>query len=369
MSWSVGKKRPKQLRENSVDSLYLLQALECAKLRCGFCAPNPAVGAVITFNDKILATGYHFAAGSPHAEIDALKKLNNKAIGATIYITLEPCCHWGRTPPCTEALIQAGIKRVIYGYRDPNPLVSDKSALLLLQAKGILCEHIPLPEIDEFYKSYQYWHDTKMPFITAKIALSLDGKIAGKSGERIQITGHALQEFTHAARKKTDAILTTVKTIMCDDPNLNARDTNEIIAKPLYILDSKLQISPIMTVFKTAQSLTVFYAEDTQKQLQKLTDLGVRCIQLDKSTQGLDLHPVIKSIGQEGIHDLWVEAGGKCFSALIMQKLVQRALVYIAPRWIGEGQTAFPDNFSLEVAECKIYWQQVGNDALCDIRW
>ncbi|MCE3239348.1 MAG: ribD [Gammaproteobacteria bacterium] len=355
------------MRQN-LDGFYLIQALELAKLRRGFCAPNPAVGAVITLEDKVLATGYHFAAGSLHAEIDALQKLNSKAIGATIYVTLEPCCHWGKTPPCTDALIHAGIKRVVYGYRDPNPSVGDKSAVLL-QAKGISCEHIALPEIDEFYESYQYWHHKKMPFVTAKIALSLDGKIAGKLGKRIQITGQALQKFTHAARKTTDAILTTVKTIMCDDPKLNARETNETIAKPLYILDSKLQLSPLMTVFKTAQSLTVFYAEDTQNQLQKLTDLGVRCIQLNKSIQGVDLHQVIKAIGQEGIHDLWVEAGGKCFSALVMEKLVQRALIYIAPRWIGEGQAAFADHFSLDLAGCKIHWQQVGNDALCDIHW
>ncbi|MCE3239117.1 MAG: ribD [Gammaproteobacteria bacterium] len=356
------------MRENNAHTLYLLQALELAKLHRGFCAPNPAVGAVVTLNDKVLATGYHFAPGLPHAEIDALQKLNNKAVGATIYITLEPCCHWGKTPPCTDALIQSGIKRVVYGYRDPNPLVSDKSAALL-QAKGILCEHIALPEINKFYESYQYWHHKKMPFVTAKIALSLDGKIAGKSGERIPITGQELQKFTHTARKTTDAILTTVKTIICDHPKFNARDTNQIIAKPLYVLDSKLQFSSTMSVFKTAQSLTVFYAEDTQNQLQKLTDLGVRCIQLDKNIQGLDLNQVIKAIGQEGIHDVWVEAGGKCFSALVMQKLVQRALIYIAPRWIGDGQAAFADDFSLNLEGCKIHWQQLGNDALCDIHW
>ena len=350
----------------NLDTFYLIQALELAKLRRGFCAPNPAVGAIIILDNQILATGYHFAAGSPHAELDALQKLNQKALGATIYSTLEPCCHWGRTPPCTEALIQAGIKRVVYAYRDPNPIVNGKSTALLHE-KGILCQYITVPEIDEFYESYSYWHRYKKPFVTAKIALSLDGKIAGPSGEPIAITGHELQRLTHSFRKKADAILTTVKTIHCDNPQLNIREANQpVIAKPIYILDSQLQLSPTMNIFKTAKSLTVFYEEDSQKQLQKLIDLNVRCI---KIKTGRNLKEVIELIGQDGIHDLWVEAGGKCFSALITQKLIQRALIYMAPCWIGDGQSAFDSTFSFDLADCKIHWQPVGKDALCDIRW
>lgn len=351
------------------DLIYLTQALNLAKIRRGFCSPNPSVGAIITLENKVLATGYHLACGEPHAEVDALKKLAMKAQDATIYVTLEPCCHWGKTPPCTDALIQAGIKRVVYGYNDPDPEVSSKG-ILALQAKGIVCEHLPLPEITAFYASYQHWHEKKQPFITAKIAFTLDGKIAGKSGERIQITGKALQEFTHVFRKTTDAILTTTKTILHDDPQLNARLTEETIAKPIYILDSELNLQQTATIFKTAKSLIVFHAENASlKRQQQLTKLGVRCIPIDKNAQGLDLKKAIHRIGQDGIHDLWIEAGGKCFAAFVAQNLLQRAFMYVAPRWLGDGQAAFGEDFSLDLGKCEIHWEQFGKDALCDIRW
>ena len=302
------------------DLIYLAQALNLAQIRRGFCSPNPSVGAVITLENKVIATGYHLACGSPHAEVDALKKLSMRAQGATIYVTLEPCSHWGRTPPCTDALIQAGIKRVVYSYNDPNPEVTGKGAFAL-QLKGIRCDYIPLPEITTFYASYHHWLETKTPFITAKIALTLDGKIAGKSGERIQITGKALQEFTHASRKTADAILTTIKTILYDDPQLNVRLSNETIAKPIYILDSELNFPCTATVLKTAKSLTLFHAHDANPMhQQQLIKQGIRCIAINKNEYGLDLKQAIQQIGQDGIHDLWVEAGGKCFAALAMQQ-------------------------------------------------
>ncbi len=361
-------KNHRKLHKNT-DLIYLAQALSLAKIRRGFCSPNPSVGAVITLDNKVLATGYHMAAGAPHAEVDALQKLSMRAQGTTIYITLEPCCHFGKTPPCTDALIQAGIKRVVYGYTDPNPKVAGQSASLL-QDKGIICDYMPSPDISAFYVSYNHWQQKKEPFVTAKIALTLDGKIAGKSGERIQITGKALQEVTHASRKAADAILTTVKTIIQDDPQLNARLTHETFAKPIYVLDSQLSLPHTAAVIKTAKSLILLHAKDadTMRQ-QQLIKWGIRCIPVDENKDGLDLKKVIQQIGQDGIHDLWVEAGGKCFSTLIAQKLLQRAYIYVAPQWLGEGQAAFGNDFSLDLGTCEIHWEQFGSDALCDIRW
>lgn len=357
------------MNQDSVDHAYLTQALTLAHIRRGFCSPNPSVGAVITLDNKVLATGYHLACGEPHAEVDALKKLAMKAHGATIYVTLAPCCHWGKTPPCTDALIQAGIKRVVYGYNDPNPNVSIQG-IAALQAKGIACEFLSLPEITAFYASYQHWCEKKQPFITAKMALTLDGKMAGKAGERIQITGKALQELTHASRKTADAILTTAKTILHDDPQLNVRLRHETIPKPIYILDSELNLPLTATVFKTAKSLTIFHAENRNlKRQQQLTELGVRCILIDNNAQGLDLKKVIYQIGQDGIHDLWIEAGGHCFAAFIAQHLLQRAFIYVAPQCLGSGQAAFGEDFSLDLGKCEIHWEQFGKDALCDIRW
>lgn len=352
--------------DKDIDISYLKQTLELARTRRGFCAPNPPVGALIVRDGQVIATGYHFGAGFPHAEVEALKKVDNKAPEATIYVSLEPCCHWGRTPPCTDALIKANVKRVIYGYRDPNPIVSGKGEAALIAA-GIACEYIAVPEIDAFYQSYQHWHRTKTPFITAKIAVSLDGKIAGKQGEPIQITGQALKEFTHQQRKDSDAILTTAKTIILDNPQMNVRLQSETIAKPIYILDSELNLPLDAKLFETAKSITVFHAKRAANERQQaLTELGVRCISVEEN-EGLNLNQVIEFIGKDGIHDLWVEAGGKCFAAFVNQKLVQRAFIYIAPWVMGEGMPAFTE--TLDLRNYPIQSKQYGKDVLCEIHW
>jgi diaminohydroxyphosphoribosylaminopyrimidine deaminase / 5-amino-6-(5-phosphoribosylamino)uracil reductase len=350
------------------DVIYLRKALELAKIHRGFCAPNPAVGAVIVRSGLVVAAGYHTGAGQPHAEIDALRKLpEGGARGATIYITLEPCCHFGRTPPCTDAIKKAGIKRVVYGYRDPDPVAGKGEAVLA--AVGISCEHIHLPEINNFYHSYQYWHSTKKPFLTAKIALSLDGKIAGKNSEPVKITGNALNELTHYSRKKSDAILTTSVTILQDDPQLNVRSNGQIFAKPLYILDTDLRTPLTAKVFTTTKSITIFHQEHADAaRLAALTKAGARCIAVPLGVKGLALEPVIKQIGEDGVHDVWIEAGGKCFAAFSTQGLLQRAIIYIGSTWIGEGKSAFEDGFSLDsLQSSNLRWLQFGRDVMCEI--
>lgn len=346
---------------------FLYQALQLAKIRRGFCSPNPSVGAVIVSESgEILATGYHWGAGHAHAEVDALRKLNGKADNATIYITLEPCCHWGRTPPCTDAIIQAGIKRVVYGFQDPNPLVSGKSAAILAE-KNIQSDYVSIPDITEFYTSYRYWQQTQQPFITAKIALSLDGKIAGEKGEPIQITGSALKELTYQYRKNSDALLTTAKTIICDNPQMNVRGA-EVISKPVYILDRDLQTPLEATIFSTAKSVTLFHRNTMdQDALEKFTHKNIRCIAIPVEDNKLNLKAVIEQTGQDGVHDLWIEAGGICFSEFARQNLLQKILMYVAPRWVGVGQSAFDKAFSLDLSTSIVSWRQVGNDAVCEI--
>ena len=353
------------------DSLFLLKALSVATFGRGGCSPNPAVGTIIVnASHEIIATGYHTGPGKAHAEIEALQKLSHVAKDTTIYVTLEPCAHTGRTPPCTDALIKSGAKRIVYGYRDPNPIVSGKGAKALTDA-GIICDHIPLPEINNFYESYHHWHKTKTPFITAKLAMTLDGKIAGEAGARIQITGEALQEFTHHHRKATDAILTTAETIKKDNPKLNARYQNETILKQLYVLDSQLTLSPESAIFKTTKSITLFHTREAKPKHQKIFEqLNIRCIPIDKDQGGLNLQQVIQQIGNDGIHDLWIEAGGKCFSAFLESKLVQRALIYIAPLWLGKGMAAFSNHFSIaNLNPTSINWQQIGSDGVLEMRF
>lgn len=345
-------------------------ALTQAKIRRGFCSPNPSVGAtIVNSEDTIIAESCHVASGYPHAEINALSQLSNISPGSTLYITLEPCCHWGKTPPCTDAIIKSGIKRVIFGYYDPNPLVSGKGQETL-RAAGIECEYEPHPDIDAFYESYTHWQKTKTPFLTAKIALSLNGAISDSKGNPVQITGPMINAFTHASRKKTDAILTTFNTIFHDDPKLNVRINQEIIAKPLYILDRDANLPLTASIFKTAKSITLFHSSGAhEKKLQALADMDVRCIPVTCQEQKLSLPEIIQYIGQDGIHDCWIEAGGRLFSECYTLKLLQRAYIYIAPLWISSGKIAFPEGISLLKDKAKIRWESFGNDVLCEIHW
>jgi diaminohydroxyphosphoribosylaminopyrimidine deaminase/5-amino-6-(5-phosphoribosylamino)uracil reductase len=346
----------------------LLNALQQAKLGQGHCAPNPSVGAIVTdSNNKIIAADYHRGPGLAHAEIMVLNKLKNITDNAILYVTLEPCSHYGKTPPCTDAIIRSGIKKIIYAYQDPNPIVSGNSKRILNDA-GIICEHYPLTEIDNFYNSYRYWCATKKPYITAKLALTLDGKIAGKNSQPVKITGSKINVYTHQQRKNHDAILTTVKTVIADDPQLNARVDNQIFSKPLYILDRKLQLPLNAKIFTTTKSITVFHEKQlADDKIQRLTALGVRCIETEVNQFELCLNQIIKQIGRDGMHTLWIEAGGKCFSSFIEKQLLQRVLIYLAPCLLGEGQNAFTSTLKIDFASQNINWKQIGNDVLCEI--
>lgn len=349
---------------------YLKEALALAEIRQGFCSPNPSVGAVVVKDNFILSTGMHYAQGEPHAEVDALNQIGDEAQGASIYITLEPCCHSGKTPPCTQLLIDRGIKEVIYAYEDPNPLVAGKGHKILTNA-GIKCRHISLNEINEFYNSYTHWHKTQLPYVTAKLAISMDGKIAGPQHQPIQISGLQLQVLTHQTRKKSDAILTTVNTIKNDNPQLNARIDGAIYKKPLYILDSQLNTPIDSNIFQTTEKVTLFHAANASSdKINELKSHGAHCHAILSDEHGLNLMDILKYIGNEGRHNLFIEAGGQCFTAFIQKKLIHRALIYISPKILGQQSlSAFNcDSNILSMAQ-QIEWRIVEQDVVCDIKF
>lgn len=353
------------------DIYFLKIALKQAKIRRGFCSPNPSVGSLIVDKDKnILSKSYHPGAGSPHAEVQALKQLDFKVPPeSTLYVTLEPCCHWGKTPPCVDAIKQAGFKRVVYAFKDPNPLVSGRGAAVLNQA-GIPCDHVPLKLVDDFYQAYQYWQRTGQPFVTGKLALSLNGAISNALGDPVQITGKELLKFTHQSRSHSDAILTTVATIRHDNPQLNVRIDNKVLAKPVYVLDTYLKFPDSARLFETASSITIFHGNKVDlKVREQFIKKGVHCIEVEQLSDGLNLSQVLILIGKDGVHDLWVEAGGRCFAAFVNHKLFQRAYIYISLRWLKHGKIAFPKGISLDEMSQLITWRQFGKDALCDIRF
>ncbi len=348
---------------------YLSQALALAATRRGYCAPNPAVGAVIVKDGIVIGEGSHLACGQPHAEIAALRSLKAPATGATLYVTLEPCCHFGRTPPCTHAIIDAGISSVIYGYQDPNPQVSGLGQQTLLEA-GTLVEWFQLKEIDEFYTSYRHWQQHRTPWVTAKIALSLDGKIAGPQGQRVTITGPELKQHTANGRERSDAILTTAKTIIHDDPFLGVYKNGTRESKPLYILDRQLRLSPEYQIWQNTAAITVFYsAKNNVKLPPELLERGVAFVPIVEVAEGLDLEAVFQRIGQDGKHDCWVEAGGVLLESLVNADLIQDLQLYCAPKWLGpDSQSAFGGNSAIFDRFGSKQWIPMGEDVLCKMR-
>jgi 3,4-dihydroxy 2-butanone 4-phosphate synthase/GTP cyclohydrolase II len=316
---------------------YLRLALQQAQIRRGFCAPNPAVGAVVVDGQgHLLAQGYHLGCGYAHAEVDALAACADLDLqDATVYVTLEPCCHQGRTPPCTDLLIRRQVKRVIFAYLDPNPQVAGQGQRLL-QAAGVDCQHIPLDAIDDFYRSYTHWQQQGTPWVTVKLALSADEKIAGPNGETVVITGQHAQQFTHTQRQKADAILSTAQTVIADNPQLNVR-LESAYRKPLYLLDSELRTPLTAKIWATCEAVTIFHAEQACPQrLKMLRQHGADCRCIASDAQGLDLSAVLTSIGHDGVHDLWVEAGGRCSQALWAVGGVRTLYMYQSEKYLGE---------------------------------
>ncbi len=347
-------------------SSYLRQALFLARRGKGFCAPNPAVGAVIVKNDQVVASGFHSHCGGPHAEVVALESVRQQDLSnATLYVTLEPCSHYGKTPPCTEAIRASGITQVVFSERDSNPMVSGKSQAIL-QAVGISCRQFTLAEITDFYRSYRHWVQTRLPHRTAKIAMSLDGKISRTTREPTQLTGVECARFTHHERAQADAILTTANTVNADDPLFNARLPQETIAKTVFVIDSQLSISATAQLFQSAGKLFILHNEKADPQkiraLEKNQAICVPIVSNDK------LAEVFQFIGAMGCHDLWIESGATLLNALLRAKAVERLVIYIAPVILGNNAVAA---FSQEDDLISIYkqarWQLAGSDVIADI--
>jgi diaminohydroxyphosphoribosylaminopyrimidine deaminase / 5-amino-6-(5-phosphoribosylamino)uracil reductase len=295
----------------SNDIQLLKLALKYAKLAEGFCAPNPAVGAIVVKHGEIISSGYHQGPGTLHAERAALNKLTpSQAKDATLYVTLEPCFHHGRTPPCSDIIIEKQIKRVVYAYHDPNPIIKQQG-IKQLKEKGIECAYVDIEEINTFYKAYSHWWTTGKPWVTIKLAISSDKKIAGENGKPIKITSDKINLLTHKKRLTSDAILSTARTIINDNPKLNARLHNQTFSKPVFVLDHHSELPKNAHIHETAKSIHVF------------------------KEKGLE--NILKTIGKQGIHQLWVEVGSRCFNRFIDDKYADEIILYTTESVIGKA--------------------------------
>lgn len=345
---------------------FMRQAFQNACLGRGLCAPNPSVGAVLVSDNQVIREAYHKGAGNAHAEQLVLEQLEKSLRPATLYVTLEPCNHWGRTPPCVQAIIEAGIQRVVYAYADPNPIVAANNTPEQLRAAGIEVLHYPLPEIDAFYQSYTYWTKTKKPWVTVKMAQSIDGKIAGSGGQRCQLSNEICAAFTHEHRKNTDCILTTAQTIKADNPYFTARINGSVWRKAVAILDRQLTLTPKYHVFDEAKNSALFY--DKNLPLGREYD-NCRYYPVSVSPKGLNLEEVLSHLGQNGVHDLWVEAGGVLFTALHEQGLVHRTYLYLVPKVLGDDAIKGYHSAGLLSAPHRLHWQEAGDNMIACFDW
>ena len=327
------------------DQNYMLQAIQLAKQGEGWTNPNPMVGAVIVKNGRIIGKGYHKKCGELHAERNAIASLTESAEGATIYVTLEPCCHYGKTPPCTEAIIEQKIKRVVIGSRDPNPKVSGKGIKMLQEAGIEVIEDFMREECDRLNPVFFHYITTKTPYVVMKYAMTLDGKIATKTGASKWITGEAARAEVQHMRHRYMGIMAGIGTVLADDPMLNVRV--EGWKSPIRILcDSGLRIPLDGQIVKSAGKYRTIVAyadsENTEAKRKRLHEMGVETICCQDENNQVDLKKLMKYLGEEGIDSILLEGGGTLNDSALRAGIVQEVQAFIAPKLFGGMNSKTP---------------------------
>ena len=320
---------------------YMQRALASARQALGNTSPNPAVGAVIVKDGVIVGEGQTQPAGSWHAEVVALRQAREAARGATMYVSLEPCCHYGRTPPCTEAIITAGVAEVHLAAIDPNPLVSGRGKAAL-EAAGIKTHVGEYEEAAlELNEAYCKFITSRLPFVTAKFAMSLDGKIATKTGDSQWITGEEARRYAHSLRRVSDAIMVGVNTIIADDPQLTARyDTDDDVLSPRQplriIVDSRGRTPPFARIFRVpGKTLIATAASIEPAKERELREAGAELLSLPAKRGQVDLLELLRTLGSREISSVLVEGGGTLLGSFFDQGLVDKVYAFVAPVIIG----------------------------------
>jgi diaminohydroxyphosphoribosylaminopyrimidine deaminase/5-amino-6-(5-phosphoribosylamino)uracil reductase len=309
-------------------SRWLLEALAAARPWRGRVAPNPPVGAVVERDGRCLAIGAHSGPGTAHAEPDALSRAGN-CEGATLYVTLEPCNHHGRTPPCTERILAAGIRRVVYAHGDANPHVAGGGAERLRRAGLEVIAH-PVPEITAFYRSFDRAVTEGLPTVTAKIAVDSNGRYAGDGDERYVITGEAAARATHRSRRAHDALLTTARTANRDDPRFDVRlPDGSTESRPLFVWDRTASLRLDLRLWDSARDVVLFHDPTAPRErLDALRARGARLLPLEPDPWASALRHIVRA----GHHHLWVEAGGRFVQALAETPYLHRLVLYLGAR-------------------------------------
>lgn len=325
------------------DQEYMKRALALAERGRGWTSPNPMVGAVIVRDGRILAEGWHARYGELHAERAALANATEDVRGATMYVTLEPCCHHGKQPPCTDAIIESGIARVVVGSPDPNPLVAGKG-VAILQEHGIVVEENVLREAcDALNEVFLHYIREKQPFVVLKTAMTLDGKIATRTGASHWVTGAAARAHGHSLRHRYRAIMVGSGTVLADDSLLTCRIENG--RDPLRIVcDSRLRTPLAAQIVQTAQEAPTLIAtcETDSARIAPYENSGCRVWSLPERDGRVDLSALMQRLGAENIDSVLIEGGGTLAWAALEAGIVQKVYSYIAPKLFGGRDAKTP---------------------------
>lgn len=356
----------------TTDIEFMKVALQLAKKGQGKTSPNPCVGAVVVSDGQIVGKGYHEKAGMPHAEVNAIADAGELTRGATIYVTLEPCNHTGRTPPCTQAILNAGISKVVVGMLDPNPLVQGGGCRFLEEngvdvTSGVLdheCQAINYPFIKHITKG--------LPWTVMKAGMSLDAKITYIKGQGGKITGAKSATVTHQLRNSCDAILIGVETALIDNPSLTTRLEDEQTQDPIrIILDTNLRLSPVSNLLqqKSDAPTWIFCGQEaSEENEQVLKDAGAVIYRVPYNKNMIDLSAVLAKLGALNVTSVLIEGGAKIHATMLQQNLIDEVYLFTAPFFIGDNGTPLlsgyePENSGLPHIR-QIETQQLGEDTL-----
>lgn len=347
------------------DERWMRAALALAAKGEGKVSPNPLVGCVLVKGGRVIARAWHARFGGPHAEAEALRLAGPAARGATAYVNLEPCCHFGKTPPCTRALIAAGVKTVVAAMEDPNPKVSGKGFAELKRAGVAVRVPVLRDEALRLNRAFAVSMSAGRPYVILKAAASLDGKIMSADGESKWITSAEARRATHALRSRTDAILVGINTVLRDDPELTSHGAGRDPVR--VVLDTELRIPPRAKVLKGPSTTVIATARRSFPKVSRLRAERLCLLRVKQGPRGVDLHDLLAQLKSMGVGILLVEGGARTHTSFLSEGLVDEVRLFLAPRLIGgEGARTFfegrglPLARSLRLSECSV--QRVGPD-------
>ena len=357
------------------DEFWMRRALALAEKGRGRTGPNPLVGAVAVKSGRLLAEGYHAKLGGPHAEVAALRRSGPRAKGATLYVTLEPCVHWGRTGPCIEKILKSGVRRVVVAMRDPNPLVNGRGIRRLRQAGFSLKVGVLEKEVQELNRPFMTYMTQHRPYVTVKAAQSLDGKIATRSGDSRWISGPQARRFVHRLREEVDAIAIGVNTVLKDDPLLLARPNGKRSRHQpkRIVLDRYLRTPLSATLVRSASVSPVILAigkDVSQRKMRPFLKTGVQFLKVATDRDRIDLKELLRKLAAMEISRLLMEGGGTLIGEAFDKKVVDELYLFIAPKVVGGkgAPTAIEGKGISKITQALpirgMQWQQVGQDFL-----